>query len=220
MVRDWQEGRDKLLTFVTPKLERFEAVEKKPLYQLCVKVCCLHSLVGVKVSKWTKLFGQDKSLTSSWRSLYKLPVNKHSADLQWRIIHGAITTNGHMAHLDPGHGRGCLFFSFFKYFFGFIECTAEDMTGNRGRERGSDTQQRDLWPRSRTQVRCRASALFCAQDESLVHLFTECPHLAGLLGVMVHRFWGTVFFGSVYLWSKIQGEKKDLYSDECCVCHG
>ena len=29
-------------------------------------------------------------------------------------------------------------------FYGFIDRSAEDMTGNRGRERGSDTQQRDL----------------------------------------------------------------------------
>ena len=28
---------------------------------------------------------------------------------------------------------------------------------------------------------------------------------------MVHWFWGTLFFGSVYLWSKIQGEEKGLY---------
>ena len=54
VVGEWQEERDKLLTFVTPKLGRFEAVEKKPLYELCVKLCHLDSLVGVKVSKWTE----------------------------------------------------------------------------------------------------------------------------------------------------------------------
>ena len=140
MVREWQEDRGKLLTFVTPRVGRFEAVQKKPLYQLCVKVCRLDSLVGVKVSKWTELFGQDKSPTGSWRSLYKLPVEKRSADLQWRIIHRAIATNRHIAHLDPGHGRGCL---------------------------------------------------FCGQDESLVHLFTECPRLTGLLGLV--KSWCTGF---------------------------
>ena len=31
----------------------------------------------------------------------------------------------------------------FGLFYGFIESTAEDMTGKRGRKTGSDTQQRD-----------------------------------------------------------------------------
>ena len=115
-------------------------MQKKPLYQLCVKVCRLNSLVGVKVLKWTELFGQDKSPTGICRSLYKLPVEKRSPDLQWRIIHRAIATNRHVAHLDPGHGRGCL---------------------------------------------------FCAQDESLVHLFTEYSCLTGLLGVV--KSWCTGF---------------------------
>ena len=35
----------------------------------------------------------------------------------------------------------CLYI--FWPFYGFIDRTAEDMTGNRDRERGSDTQQRD-----------------------------------------------------------------------------
>ena len=39
----------------------------------------------------------------------------------------------------------------------FIDSTAEDMTGNRESERGSDTQQRDE-AGSRTQIRCRALA--------------------------------------------------------------
>ena len=35
------------------------------------------------------------------------------------------------------------YYLFFLAFYGFIDSTAEDMTGNRERERGSDTQQRD-----------------------------------------------------------------------------
>ncbi len=31
------------------------------------------------------------------------------ADLQWSIIHGAIATNRHRAHLDPSTGEGCPF---------------------------------------------------------------------------------------------------------------
>ena len=29
--------------------------------------------------------------------------------LQWRIVHGAIATNRHIAHLDPSQGVGCVF---------------------------------------------------------------------------------------------------------------
>ncbi|KAJ3615285.1 hypothetical protein NHX12_018853, partial [Muraenolepis orangiensis] len=35
----------------------------------------------------------DSSPKGSWRCLYKLPVEKRTADLQWRIVHGAIATN-------------------------------------------------------------------------------------------------------------------------------
>ena len=35
------------------------------------------------------------------------------------------------------------FFLYFFAFYGFIDRTVEDMTENRDRERGSDTQQRD-----------------------------------------------------------------------------
>ena len=40
---------------------------------------------------------------------HKLPIEKRTADLQWRIIHGAIATNMHLVHLDPTVGEGCLF---------------------------------------------------------------------------------------------------------------
>jgi len=42
-------------------------------------------------------------------SLYKLPIDKRTGDLQWRITHGAIATNKHVAHLDPSQGVECPF---------------------------------------------------------------------------------------------------------------
>ena len=105
------------------------------------------------------MFGQDKPPTGSWRSLYRLPVEKRSADLQWRIIHRAIATNRHIAHLDPGHGVGCP---------------------------------------------------FCAHEESLVHPVFPLGWSAGADGVLGFRFWGTIVFRFVYLWSQISGEKKNM----------
>lgn len=42
-------------------------------------------------------------------SCIKTPVEKRMADLQWRMIHGALATNRHRAHLDPGTGESCPF---------------------------------------------------------------------------------------------------------------
>lgn len=36
-------------------------------------------------------------------------VDKRMSDLQWQIIHGAISTNRYRAHLDPSVGEGCVF---------------------------------------------------------------------------------------------------------------
>ncbi len=53
------------------------------------------------------MFGTD--FKACWRSLYKLPVEKRTADLQWRLMFGAIATNRHVAHLNPAVGTECLF---------------------------------------------------------------------------------------------------------------
>ncbi|KAJ3599091.1 hypothetical protein NHX12_033054 [Muraenolepis orangiensis] len=92
-VGDWHEGAGQLLTLRTPHLGTFQACGKKETYNLCVKVLNLRSLAGVKESRWAEFLGPDSSPKGSWRCLYKLPVEKRTADLQWRIVHGAIATN-------------------------------------------------------------------------------------------------------------------------------
>ena len=77
----------------------------------------------MKESRWTKFFGPDVSPKGSWRSLYKLPVEKWTADLQWRIAHGAIATNRYRAHLDPELGEECIFCSLIETLVHlFIQC--------------------------------------------------------------------------------------------------
>lgn len=110
-VGEWQEGGNQLLSFTTPHLDTFQDAGKKTLYQACVKTLTLNSLAGIEESWWTEFFGPDISPKGSWRSLYKLPVEKRTADLQWRIVHGAIATNRYRAHLDPELGEGCIFCS-------------------------------------------------------------------------------------------------------------
>ncbi|KAK2897108.1 hypothetical protein Q8A73_013488 [Channa argus] len=84
---------------------------KKVIYQICVKVLNLRSLTGVKESRWTGFLGQDDSPKGSWQCLYKLPIEKRTADLQWRVVHGAIATNRYRARLDPSLGDQCVFCS-------------------------------------------------------------------------------------------------------------
>jgi len=46
-----------------------------------------------------------------WCALYKSPINKRTSGLQWRIVHGAIALNRHVAHFNPSGGVGCSFCS-------------------------------------------------------------------------------------------------------------
>lgn len=110
-VGDWQERADRLLSFTTPHLDTFKDAGKKELYLICVKVLHLRTLLEVRESGWSEFFGPDVSPKGSWRTMYKLPIEKRTADLQWRIVHGAIATNRYRAHIDPGVGVECLFCS-------------------------------------------------------------------------------------------------------------
>lgn len=105
----WQENEGNLLTFKTPRLDLFSNAGKKAIYVLCVKVWHHQTLETAKESKWQEFFGPGTSPKGSWRSLYKLPIEKRSGDLQWRVVHGIIATNRYRAHIDPQVGVGCPF---------------------------------------------------------------------------------------------------------------
>ncbi|KAL6484119.1 hypothetical protein MHYP_G00061640 [Metynnis hypsauchen] len=102
---DHQEEEGALLSFRTPQLAGFAEVSKKALYSICVKVLHRNSLDGLKESRWLGLLAPASSPQGSWRSLYKPPIEKRAGDLQWRIVHGAVATNRHVAHIDPTIGR-------------------------------------------------------------------------------------------------------------------
>lgn len=74
-----------------------------------MKVSHYSSLKKVKESKWTDVFGPESSPKGCWRSLYKPPTEKRTADLQWRVVHWAIATNKHVAHFDPNVVKECVF---------------------------------------------------------------------------------------------------------------
>lgn len=56
-----------------------------------------------------RFFASDCTPKGRWRVLYKPPVEKRVADLQWRIIHAAIAMNKHRAHLVSSTRKGCPF---------------------------------------------------------------------------------------------------------------
>ncbi|KAI4902103.1 hypothetical protein NFI96_013182, partial [Prochilodus magdalenae] len=94
--------------FHIPALGRFQEVPRDALYLACVKVAHQAVLKRQRLSHWPGLFGPDFPLRDRWRSLYKPPIEKRSGDLQWRIIHGAIATDRHVAHLNPAVvGQSC-----------------------------------------------------------------------------------------------------------------
>ena len=106
----WQPEDNDLLSLGTSESTDFETLGKKDIYFLCVKVLNLRE-GGVKVSRWTEVFGVRSSPKGCWQSLYKPPGNKRAGDLQWRIVHGAISTNRYLVHLDPNTGDACPFCS-------------------------------------------------------------------------------------------------------------
>ena len=95
--------------FHIPALGRFQEVPKDALYLACVKVAHQAVLKRQRLSHWPGLFRPDFPLRDRWRSLYKPPIEKRSGDLQWRIIHGAIATDRHVAHLNPAVVGQCRF---------------------------------------------------------------------------------------------------------------
>lgn len=61
----------------------------------------MDSLDRVKALRWTEFFRWDFPRCGCWWSLYKSSVDKRTGDIQWRIVHWAITTNTYLVHLDP-----------------------------------------------------------------------------------------------------------------------
>lgn len=98
------DDEDSFVSFKTPELRLFQDISKKALYTVCVKV----SHQRVKTWRWTEVFGPG--FRGCWRSLYKPPIEKRTADFQWRLMYGIIAANRHVAHLNPEVGRECPFY--------------------------------------------------------------------------------------------------------------
>ncbi|KAI4872000.1 hypothetical protein NFI96_008836 [Prochilodus magdalenae] len=119
----WEEGRGKLLSLEIPILGGFSGLSKRALYCVCTKTLNFQALKDLHVTKWAEVLGSGSSPKGSWRSLYKRPIEKRMGDLQWRLVHGILATNRHVARLDPLVGEGCPFCGVTETVFHlFLQC--------------------------------------------------------------------------------------------------
>ncbi len=82
-----------LLSFRTPVIQDFSGASKKALYLVFVKALNRTVLAGVQELRWSGVLTPGSSPRGSWRSLYKPPIEKRTAGLQWRVVHGTVATN-------------------------------------------------------------------------------------------------------------------------------
>lgn len=101
--------RASVLHLKEPTPMKLSSIQGKQLYLVCMVTRNFNSISGMGNCKWKDIHDSDSSPNDGWRVLYKPPVEKRMADIQWRIIHGIIATNKYRAHFDPSTGVGCPF---------------------------------------------------------------------------------------------------------------
>ncbi len=81
----------------------------KELYKMCVLILNKKKLDKRIDTPWRSVFKLCDDVKPEWRVLYKPPLSKRAGDLQWRILHGAITVNSFISVLDSKNNSGCPF---------------------------------------------------------------------------------------------------------------
>ncbi|KAK0155415.1 Transposon TX1 uncharacterized protein [Merluccius polli] len=80
----------------------------KVLYRVIVK--CLNGKTLNRVdTPWRGHLQLGDEVTPAWRSLYKGPLTRKVADLQWRVLHGILAVNSFLSIIVPGHTDRCVF---------------------------------------------------------------------------------------------------------------
>ncbi|KAK3527698.1 hypothetical protein QTP86_034169, partial [Hemibagrus guttatus] len=84
----------------------FGSVSGKLLYRACVQVLNKKKLSGRVDTPWRSVLGFNADIKPEWRALYKPPLTKRAADLQWRIFHGIHSFIVYrLSDLFSGHGE-------------------------------------------------------------------------------------------------------------------
>ena len=76
-------------------------VSGKLLYRACVKLLNKKRLRSRTDTPWRDVFNLSDDVKPEWRALYKPPLTKKVADLQWRILHGIVSVNAFISVLNP-----------------------------------------------------------------------------------------------------------------------
>ncbi|MGH0191109.1 UNVERIFIED_CONTAM: hypothetical protein FKN15_056754 [Acipenser sinensis] len=86
-----------------------QEAEGKKLYKLHVKTVQSSHLKGTVDTKWRSHLQVAEERQPVWRVLYKLPLSKRAGDLQWRILHCAVSTGRFLHRVDPSISAECCF---------------------------------------------------------------------------------------------------------------
>ncbi|XP_077936869.1 uncharacterized protein LOC120826889 isoform X2 [Gasterosteus aculeatus] len=89
-----------LLATTRPEALTLHEADKKTLYFNCVKGINRSGLCDRLPTVWSNRLGQNGP-GPQWRILYKPPLKKRTADLQWRILHGAVASNAFISVINP-----------------------------------------------------------------------------------------------------------------------
>ncbi|KAI4899661.1 hypothetical protein NFI96_033222 [Prochilodus magdalenae] len=85
------------------------AASPKLLYRACVKAINRRRLDGQADTPWRRELGLHGDTKPEWRVLYKPPLTKKAADLQWRVLHGIVSVNSFISVLNPEVSHECPF---------------------------------------------------------------------------------------------------------------
>ena len=81
-----------LLAVSSPGKLSLHRADKATLYENIVKAIHKKGLSGRPPTVWSNRPGWGGT-RPQWRVLYKPPLKQRTADLQWRVLHGAIASN-------------------------------------------------------------------------------------------------------------------------------
>ena len=96
-----------LLAHTHPGKLTMNKADKRTWYFNSVKSIHKAGLCNRPPTVWSNRLGKEAD--PQWRVLYKPPLKKWTADLQWRILHGAVASNAFISVLNPAVFNTCPF---------------------------------------------------------------------------------------------------------------
>lgn len=98
-----------LLDSVDSKGISLEGASGKMIYRLIVKTLNQNKLNRRSDTVWRSHLSLTPVMKPEWKSLYKPPLTKKHADLQWRILHGIVAVNSFVSVINSAVKENCPF---------------------------------------------------------------------------------------------------------------